>query len=226
MRPLLPVNSPFLKGISCLWFFNIYMVKLHCISAQCYVRLGLHLRPPNAGLPERIRVLFDMPGPKHCSDYVKGMLTLLHKQGHSNREMSWRLGISKGIVCYNITKCVETGLMARAAGSGRLRKTDARGDRFMKMVWLQNKLLRIETMYGRTRTLQLSVLVVTLCVEGSLRMAYFGGLQNASLCSPAVIKQTPYDGLATTPTGQRTIIIQFFGRTRANSQYLVTESDV
>ena len=128
-----------LSIISCLWFFNVYMVNLHRISAQSYVRLGLHLRPPVAGLPEHIHVLFDMPGSKHCSDYVKGMLTLLHQQGQSNRETARRLGISKGTVCYNIRKCVETGSMARAAGSGRPRKTDVRGDRFIKMVALQNR---------------------------------------------------------------------------------------
>lgn len=92
---------------------------MHCISAHSYVRQGLHLRPPIAGLPERLHVLFDMPGSKHCSDYVKGILTLLHQQGHSNREIARRLGISEGTVRYNIRKCVETGSMARAAGSGR-----------------------------------------------------------------------------------------------------------
>ncbi len=54
------------------------MVKLYRISAHSYVRQGLHLRPPTTGLPDRLRVLFDMPGSKHRSDYVKGMLTLLH----------------------------------------------------------------------------------------------------------------------------------------------------
>ena len=115
------------------------MVNLHRISAQSYVRLGLHLRPPVAGLPELIHVLCDMPGSKHCSDYVKGMLTLLHQQGHSNCEIARRLRISEGTVRYNIRKCVETGSMARAAGSGRPRKTDVRGDRFIKMVALQNR---------------------------------------------------------------------------------------
>lgn len=79
---------------------------------------------------------------------------LLIEQGLSQREAAARLNISRSTLQYALQRHRETGLYTRRHGSGRLRSTSSRDDRFIALQVLRNRFLTAVEITTRLRLIR------------------------------------------------------------------------